>query len=235
MFICIHVHVSLLQECSMAVGVGGGVLWACVCGCVEYYGHECLHVHSLYTCVFVTENVTGIYYVCVYGGGWGGIMVMCVCGWGSIMAMCICMYVHVSLLERMLQGCIMVMCVCMYVHVSLLERMLQGCIMVICVCMYVHVFLLDLQRMQQGCIMVMCVCMYVHVSLLERMLQGCIMVICVCMYVHVSLLERMLQGCIMVMCISFAAHSLLRCCQVFVAKEICLNDSECLFSSPDNV
>ena len=37
------------------------------------------------------------------------------------MAMCICMYVHVSLLERMLQGCIMVMCVCMYVHVSLLD------------------------------------------------------------------------------------------------------------------
>ena len=70
MCVYMYVHVSLLQECSMAVGVGGGVLWACVCMCA---------------------------------GVW------------SIMGMSVCMYIvciHVSLLQRMLQGYIMFVCVC---------------------------------------------------------------------------------------------------------------------------
>ena len=76
-----------------------------VCMCIV-----CIHVSLL------QRMLQGyIMFVCVCGGGGGG----------GIMVMCVCMYVHVSLLETMLQGCITVMCVCMYVHVSLLETMLQ--------------------------------------------------------------------------------------------------------------
>ena len=89
----------------VCVHVWRKVFWSCVFVCA------CLRI-----CVFVTETVTGMYYdhvcVCRYS------VCVCVCMYGGRysghVCLCVHVYVYVSLLQRLLQGCIMTICVCVW-------------------------------------------------------------------------------------------------------------------------